>query len=34
MRERVAVYGGKLEAGACTGGGFRVVATLPYAEPA
>lgn len=34
MRERVAVYGGTLEAGACTGGGFRVVATLPYAEPA
>ncbi len=33
MRERVAVYGGTLEAGACTGGGFRVVATLPYAEP-
>jgi signal transduction histidine kinase len=31
MRERVAVYGGRLDAGPVTGGGFRVAAELPYA---
>jgi signal transduction histidine kinase len=31
MRERVAVYGGELHAGPVPGGGFRVVADLPYA---
>jgi signal transduction histidine kinase len=30
MRERVAVYGGALDAGPMAGGGFRVDATLPY----
>ena len=34
MRERVAVYGGRLEAAPKAGGGFRVAAELPYAEPA
>lgn len=34
MRERVAVYGGSLDAGPARGGGFRVTARLPYdAEP-
>jgi signal transduction histidine kinase len=34
MRERVAVYGGSLDVGPLTGGGFRVRAHLPYGEPA
>jgi signal transduction histidine kinase len=29
MRERVALYGGELEAGPRSPGGFRVAATLP-----
>ncbi len=32
MRERVGVYGGSLSAGPRTGGGFTVVAELPYRE--
>jgi signal transduction histidine kinase len=32
MRERVGVYGGSLSAGPRTGGGFAVVAALPYRE--
>jgi len=32
MRERVGVYGGTLVAGPVPGGGFRVVAELPYGE--
>jgi signal transduction histidine kinase len=32
MRERVGVYGGTLVAGPATGGGFRVVAELPYGD--
>jgi len=32
MRERVAVYGGSLDAGPAAGGGFRVAARLPYDE--
>jgi signal transduction histidine kinase len=34
MRERVGVYGGTLRAGPTTGGGFSVVATLPYGDDA
>ena len=34
MRERVGVYGGSLQAGPVTGGGFRVVARLPYGDEA
>ncbi|WP_425566421.1 sensor histidine kinase [Nonomuraea roseoviolacea] len=30
MRERVAMFGGAFEAGTIPGGGFRVLATLPY----
>jgi len=30
MRERVAVYAGTLDAGSAAGGGFRVLARLPY----
>jgi signal transduction histidine kinase len=33
MRERVGVYGGSFEAGPRHGGGFRVMATLPYGDP-
>jgi signal transduction histidine kinase len=32
MRERVGVYGGSLQAGPAPGGGFRVVARLPYGD--
>jgi signal transduction histidine kinase len=34
MRERVRVYGGSLEAGPVKGGGFRVIARLPYGDEA
>jgi signal transduction histidine kinase len=35
MRERTALLGGRLEAGPVASGGFRVLATIPYApEPA
>jgi hypothetical protein len=34
MRERVALYGGVLETGDRTGGGFRVWAHLPLREAA
>ncbi|HEX6235338.1 MAG TPA: histidine kinase [Jiangellaceae bacterium] len=32
MRERLAMYGGRLDAGPATGGGWRVAADLPYAN--
>ena len=32
MRERVAVFGGRLEAGPAPGGGFRVSACLPVED--
>ncbi len=32
MRERVGVYGGSLQAGPVAGGGFRVIARLPYGD--
>ncbi|MDR8410518.1 histidine kinase [Nonomuraea sp. 3-1Str] len=34
MRERVMMFGGAFEAGALPGGGFRVLATLPYGSAA
>ncbi len=34
MRERVGVYGGSLQAGPAPGGGFRVIARLPYGDEA
>ncbi len=34
MRERVALFGGRLEAGPGSAGGFRVAAVFPEAAPA
>jgi signal transduction histidine kinase len=34
MKERVAVWGGTLDAGPVAAGGYRVLARLPYGEPA
>jgi signal transduction histidine kinase len=34
MRERVAMYGGTIQAGPIDGGGFRVIARIPCPEPA
>jgi signal transduction histidine kinase len=34
MRERAALYGGRLDVGPAAGGGFRVTAVLPVGEPA
>jgi signal transduction histidine kinase len=34
MRERVAVWGGRLDVGPKPGGGFRVQARVPYGTPA
>jgi signal transduction histidine kinase len=34
MRERVELWGGDLTVGPCPGGGYRVMATLPYGDPA
>jgi signal transduction histidine kinase len=32
MRERLAMYGGRVDAGPAPGGGWRVAADLPYAN--